>query len=367
MDASDTVPSRSARRPAARTEPLALVRLSRLVEPALGGGAVEHVGQQLVGSLVVGHQDDVRPFAAEGDGSAPFGPAPGAARRRWWPRSSACSGPWRSSTPSAGRLPGETWIVPVMRNGGIADLGADRSLLDAHLGARLGIGLGPRDHHQHLIQVDQALERRDRGVRVRVLADGRLRHGHVARAGLVDDVAHTAEARRGLAGDAIGYRCSRSTDTDRAADGANGSSGRSLMAAMLATGPNLPRLPDLLARPTARPLEGDVGKASGRSIRRLDLDEVGHLEAVCAQQPDPARRAAGGTRRPAPPATRCDASRTTAAAAGRSPAHPSSSRHGQHEDQAVGEEDELAARPQQAGCLRHPAVRIGPDARRRTR
>src|SRR5688572_14594287 len=49
----------------------------------------------------------------------------------------------------------------------------------------------------------------------------------------------------------------------------------------------LASLPDFFAWPVPCPLRGDDGKARRRPFRRLDLDQVGNLEAVGPQNPNP--------------------------------------------------------------------------------
>ena len=126
--------------------------------------------------------------------------------------------------------------------------------------------------------------------------------------------------------------------------------------------------PDLLARPAPRPLRASrtgsrVVVPSGGRISMQVLD----LEAVRAEQPDPARRARGGTRpsRPSGHSKRC------------MPNDGRSSRSlgrdvvlvgdAEHQQDAVGEEHEPPAGPQQSRRLGHPGVRDRPTGRRRTR
>src|SRR5215467_6091830 len=127
------------------------------------------------------------------------------------------------------------------------------------------------------------------------------------------------------------------------------------------SGRPLPETPDLLGRPAMRPLRGHERVPSRGPLRRAELHQIEELEAVGTQKPHPIpdgkrelHRAGVRPLEPmqaegVPPQTL----RRRAVVVGQA----------QGEEGAVLEEDEVPARPQEPRGLRHPAIRIAPEAR----
>ena len=130
----------------------------------------------------------------------------------------------------------------------------------------------------------------------------------------------------------------------------------------------LARDPGLLGRPLPRPLQRRDLRVARRRVRAgPELDEPLDLEPGVAQQPDRARRAAGGTRPTCRRARWFGASRSTAGAAscppGRPPRGPGSSG-----SPAASSSGTSASRRAGAGAPPPGSRRTGPPrARRRTR
>src|SRR5207248_6816765 len=124
----------------------------------------------------------------------------------------------------------------------------------------------------------------------------------------------------------------------------------------------LPSLPDLFTGPAPRPFERGQRMPRGRALWRPDLEHVLHLETVRAKQADPV----------AVPEVELDAGVVGPG----EPVHPEvvadellPSRavdleigHGEHQQHAVGQKDQLAARAQYTSGLGNPPVGIAPEA-----